>query len=242
LQRAVFFYVGKHFCIRGGEEQRKLSPSQFIRYSDPDRYAYIEHGSKNRSGGLSQLNVTNKVVECVALPENRPKCLVYLLDVYLSKLPPFAFEKGILYCRPKVKFPPNDASFWYECAPVGKNKLASMVSEMCAEANIPRKTNHSLRATGATVLFQNSIPEKIIQKTTGHRSIEALRSYETISMEQHKTVSEVMMGCSEENKENVQSESVKCGDKRKKSSQDLDFKHFFSGCHIENITVNMKNE
>ena len=31
LQRAVFFYIGKHFCIRGGEEQRRLGPSQFIR-------------------------------------------------------------------------------------------------------------------------------------------------------------------------------------------------------------------
>ena len=31
LQRAVFFYIGERFCIRGGEEQRSLGPSQFIR-------------------------------------------------------------------------------------------------------------------------------------------------------------------------------------------------------------------
>ena len=29
LQRASFYYIGKVFCIRGGEEQRKLGPSQF---------------------------------------------------------------------------------------------------------------------------------------------------------------------------------------------------------------------
>ena len=27
FQRAVFFYIGKHFCIRGGEELRQLGPS-----------------------------------------------------------------------------------------------------------------------------------------------------------------------------------------------------------------------
>ena len=38
-----------------------------------------------------------------------------------------------------------------------------------------------------------NVPEKIIQKTTGHRSIEALRSYERISEKQHRAVSKVMM-------------------------------------------------
>ena len=30
LQRAVFFYIGKTFCLRGVEEQRSLKPSEFI--------------------------------------------------------------------------------------------------------------------------------------------------------------------------------------------------------------------
>ena len=62
LQRAVFFYIGKRFCIRGGEEQRKLGSSQLKRSFDPDCYTYIEHGSKNPSGGLEQLKVDNKCV------------------------------------------------------------------------------------------------------------------------------------------------------------------------------------
>ena len=56
-----------------------------------------------------------------------------------------------------------------------------------------QKTNHSLRATGATAMFQANMPEKIIQKTTGHRSLEALRSYERISTQQHQAVSRVLM-------------------------------------------------
>ena len=74
LQRAVFFYNGKRFSIRGGEEQRKLGSSQMKRSSDPDCYTYIEHGSKNRSGGLEQLKVDNKCVPCFAVPEQSPTC------------------------------------------------------------------------------------------------------------------------------------------------------------------------
>ena len=50
LRRAVFFHGGIKFCLRGGEEQQDLKASQFIRYTDPDCYTYVENGSKNRSG------------------------------------------------------------------------------------------------------------------------------------------------------------------------------------------------
>ena len=49
LQRAIYFYVGKRFCVCGGEEQRRLRPSMLKRSSNPDCYTYVEHGSKNHS-------------------------------------------------------------------------------------------------------------------------------------------------------------------------------------------------
>ena len=110
LQRAVFFYIGKRFCIRGGDEQRKLGPSQFVRTHDPDCFIYIEHGSKNRSWGLAELRVENKCVPCYAVPENNPQCLVFLLDYYLHKLPEFALKEDVLYCRPEQKAPADNDS------------------------------------------------------------------------------------------------------------------------------------
>ena len=44
-----------------------------------------------------------------------------------------------------------------------------------------KKTNHSLRATGASELFKRGVPEKIVQERTEHRSLEALRTYERSS-------------------------------------------------------------
>ena len=104
------------------------------------------------------------------------------------------FDADVLYCRPKASTPADETTHpWYEAAPVGKNKLSRMVSEMCEDAGIPRRTNHSLHATGVTALFQSSVPEKIIQKTTGHHSFKALRMYEHMSDKQHQALSKVMM-------------------------------------------------
>ena len=57
----------------------------------------------------------------------------------------------------------------------------------------------SLRATGASALFEANIPEKIIQERTGHRSLKALRLYEPTTDEQHLEVSSILgkLGSSE---------------------------------------------
>uniref|UniRef100_A0A1X7VUV0 Tyr recombinase domain-containing protein n=1 Tax=Amphimedon queenslandica TaxID=400682 RepID=A0A1X7VUV0_AMPQE len=39
-------------------------------------------------------------------------------------------------------------------------------------------TNHSLRATAVSRMYNSGVPEKIISDKSGHRSLEALRSYE----------------------------------------------------------------
>ena len=78
LQNAVFFYVGKVCCLRGGEEQRHLKISQFKRLHDPERQVYMEHGSKNRNGGFFQLHVDNKEVSIFKNPTASQRCLVSL--------------------------------------------------------------------------------------------------------------------------------------------------------------------
>lgn len=47
--------------------------------------------------------------------------------------------------------------------PVGKNMLSKMVPDMCIEAGLTRKTNHSLRVSGTSCLFEAGVPERLIQ-------------------------------------------------------------------------------
>ena len=68
-----------------------------------------------------------------------------------------------------------------------------MLKDMCHDAAIGgRKTNHSLRATGASELFAAGVPEKIIKERTGHRSLEALHVYEHTTSLQHQAVSTIL--------------------------------------------------
>ena len=53
-------------------------------------------------------------------------------------------------------------------------------------------SNHSLRATSISRLYRASIPEKVITERSGHLSTHGVRSYEHTSVEQIKSVSEVL--------------------------------------------------
>ena len=131
-------------------------------------------------------------------PDLGDHCPVYILDKYISKLPPKAKEDDLFYVRPVEKNPVTTDAPWYSAVPIGKNTLQNMVTNMCSEANIQgAKTNHSLRATAATHMFQSGIPEKVIQERTGHRSLEGLRSYERLSEQQHKTASKLLSSSSQ---------------------------------------------
>ena len=195
LQRAVFYYIGKVCCIRGGEEQRNLKPSQFKCYTSPDKYIYSEHGSKNHNGGFFQLDVENKTVSIFRNEEAGERCLVLLLDMYLKRLPEGAIQKDWFYCKPLDNFRKDKDGPWYCVQPRGKHFLNNMVKSMFSEANIAGDfTNHSLRATGATELFQSETPEKVIQDITGHRSVSTLHQYERVGDVQKKAACNILTG------------------------------------------------
>ena len=73
------------------------------------------------------------------------------------------------------------------------NVLSSMVKTICLEWGIAGKSNHSLRASGATAMFQNGVLEQILQKVPGHRSLKALGEYERISTNQNVQVCKILM-------------------------------------------------
>lgn len=148
LGRCIFYYLRKAFCLRGGVEQREHKPSQFVRGVDPDRYTYIENGSKNHQGGFGTGKQSNKVVTIYATPEEASRCVVFLLDFYFSKFPCPCNSLEFMYLKPLPKKPDDDKQPWYQATPIGKNTLGKLVKEMCREAGIEElKTNHSLRAT-----------------------------------------------------------------------------------------------
>lgn len=84
LIRAVFYTVGKCFCLHRDLEHRNLTTSQFEHLKNPVCFVYCENTSKNKQEGLWQLKLEHKVVNIVANPEVKER---YLLNLYFSKLP-----------------------------------------------------------------------------------------------------------------------------------------------------------
>ena len=119
---------------------------------------------------------------------------MYLLDRYLGKLPKSAVKKDIFYCKPLPTTPSNENNSWYYSVPVGKNILESMVKDICCDAGLDGKTNHSLCVAGASSLYDVGVPEKLIKQQTGHRCLTSLRQYERISTNQEEAVSCILSG------------------------------------------------
>ena len=60
----------------------------------------------------------------------------------------------------------------------------------CQDAGISGfKTNHSLRVTNATRLFQHGVDEQLIMTRTGHRSVSGVCTYNRVSDDQKETLS-----------------------------------------------------
>ena len=192
LVRAVFFYVGKNLCLRGGQEQRCLQPSQFCRKHNPDRYIYTERGSKNHQGTFGKDKQSNKIVPIFANPDAKERCPVYLIDLYFSKFPEPPEQLDYFYLRPLSSTPDDSTEPWFQRSPIGKNTLAKFVENMCLSAGLEKKTNHSLRATGATAMFAAGVPEKMIKGVTGHRSSKSLEIYERPTLQQQIALSKDM--------------------------------------------------
>ena len=112
LLQAVFYFNGKCFCLRGGQEHRDLGVSQLQRLYKPERYLYSEIASKNRPGGKNQSRFNHKTVTVVANPYVGIRCHVFILNKYLSKVPNEAIEKDLFYCKPLPEASNNDQAAW----------------------------------------------------------------------------------------------------------------------------------
>ena len=89
------------------------------------------------------------------------------------------------------KFNPAHDKIWFCSVPLGITTLDNMMKEMSKQAGIePHLTNHCLRATSVTVLSDHNCETRHIKSITGHKSDQAVDSYnERPSIEQQQKMS-----------------------------------------------------
>jgi len=83
---------------------------------------------------------------------------------------------------------------WYADVRVGVNTISKVVKTLCGKAGLDGfYTNHSLRATSATRMYEADLPEQLICEKTGHRS-DAVRTYKRTGRAQEQAASDAVQG------------------------------------------------
>ena len=107
-----------------------------------------------------------------------PRCHIAILDKYFAKIPHDKITGDSKFYLQPLPYTPTGSMPWFFPDPYSGRKLESLLKVMCQGAGIEGHfTNHSLRATGTTTLFDAGVPESVIQKRTSHKSLDALRTY-----------------------------------------------------------------
>ncbi|XP_048239442.1 uncharacterized protein KIAA1958-like [Haliotis rufescens] len=194
LLDTLVYLIGLNCALRAGDEHRNLRVgpnSQFQITEDSSGVTYLKYTediSKTNKGGLKSRKCSRKTIrvsENVELPQ---RCPVRLYRKYMS-LRPKNGKCNAFYLRPLhyVK-----EGVWYADIPVGKHPLRATVSKLFKQAGIEGYfTNHSLRATAATRLYDCGLDEQLIAERTGHRSL-AIRSYKRTSAQMEDRVDGVI--------------------------------------------------
>ena len=143
-----------------------------------------------------------------ATTDDPRKCIVRLYKLYNQKCP-LDRPDDAFYLKPLTK-PAGD--IWFQPRPVGHNILGGVVKRMCEAAGLQGHfTNHSLRATAATRLFEAGVDEQLIMQRTGHSTTAGVRSYKRVG-EKLRSVTSNVLNCAKKVR-TEENQSVDCSSK-----------------------------
>ena len=92
--------------------------------------------------------------------------------------------------------PDSPGDSWYTDVPVFHNTLGKFLKEISKESgiNTVNRSNHSLRTTAISGMYENQVPHKLIVERSGHLSVSVLLPYEHATVTQKKAVCDALLG------------------------------------------------
>ena len=151
LANRVQMNVRLYFCRRANENMESMTKDTFVIriYSVTGRryvMKKVDELTKNRRE-MDKENISGHMPEDREMPEYCP--VVRNFETYLQKLHP---QCNRLWQFSKDSFNISDEC-WFQKRPIGKDTLASFMSTLSKKTGLSQiYTNHSVRATGATIL------------------------------------------------------------------------------------------
>ena len=198
LRDTVLFLLRINLALRAGDKHHQLrrtcngkeSQLVFQRNDSGDRCLvyYEDTCTKTNNGGLKHMRKERKVVWIFPNKSDVTRCMVRLVDKYLGLCPPKT-TKTNFYLRSLEKCNPGQ---WYANQVLGQHKIQEVVKNLLKNAKLDGFfTNHSLRRSGTTRLFQAGVSRKLIKEFTGHSS-DAVDKYSITSEEQRESISKII--------------------------------------------------
>ena len=115
--------------------------------------------------------------------------IVWLYKLYNVKCP-CDRPDDVFYLKPLSK---PTGEMWFQPRPVRHHILGGVVKRLYTTAGLQGHfTNHSLRATAATRLFEAGIDEQLIMQWTGHSTTADVHSYKRVGEKLYSVTSNML--------------------------------------------------
>ena len=200
LLNTLWFMNCIQFGLRGCDEHRQMKWGDVQLLTDVNGKEYLEYSerqTKTRTGAEPR-NIRAVKPKAFSIthgsPERNP---VFVYKVYSEKRPSTMqdsdapFYLGINH----TKSPSSSNKLWFKSSAMGVNKLNSLMKTMAEKAGLDEKrrlTNHSARKTMMQKLNDHNIPPTHIMQLSGHRNLQSVNNYSTISNEQQQNMSMIL--------------------------------------------------
>ena len=194
LQEYVWYSLCYYFGRRGREGWRAMKKDFFIIEEDGHGSRFVctksTEKTKNIQGGNKQAEQDYSDVRMYETGDVTTMNPVGAYELLLRKLNP---ENPFLFQKPVKNFVYDNVT-WYTKEVIGKNTISEMMKNISKKAGTKKTyTNHCVRATTVTDLYQAGVDTQQICAITKHRNESTLKHYiSSRSDEQKKHASSVL--------------------------------------------------
>ena len=231
------------FGMRPGKEQRDLCWGDLELKLDSQGVRYIEFSTERQTKtrtGENPRNVRETKPKMFENPDNLERCPFAAFLCYKEHRPAHRLdENSPFYLAINTEIPKIGKS-WYKNSPLGVNSLRSMMKNMVnasskLHATNRKLVNHSTRKHLVQKLVNNNVPPTEIAQITGHKNINSINNYSTVSVQKQQHISAILSGASTSKQDTSQIMAVdELCQSEKKSIPSLPT---FQNCHIGTINI-----
>ncbi|KAK7091244.1 uncharacterized protein KIAA1958-like [Littorina saxatilis] len=230
----LWWYNTTHFGLRGITAHRNMRWGDVILKTDPFGEEYLEYNeraTKTRTGP-NTANIRQVPPRAWATPAAPDRCPVELFKEYSARRPSHCSgADDPFYIATTTVKEPTPESTWFRAQPIGKRKIGAIMKTMALKSGLQgskRITNHSARKTMIQKLVSNDVPPTHIVQISGHKNLNSLNAYSSITQEQHRNISKLISYQTPSNQ--VSTEIAKT------QTQVRPAQHTVSSADLENLT------